>query len=639
MAKPRGGNRRNNNEPEPKKVKIPKKQKQKTGKKSVGLWVTVVGVAVAAMVYPLLVPSTSTTTSSSPSSQQPEEEFVSPHVTKFLESFVCEEGFCANELVEPYGRSHRATRPIAAGTTLFKIPRSLQIWDLDAIRWLSSSSSPDVVEKMPYTHMTGKPLDGGAYLALFMWHRFVHQPNENDPLLSYFHDILPTTTNLLSHHPILWKNDLPNLLKLHSHAHAVARAYRDMVHSEYRALSSSGYYPSLKENMYTRLRILVLSRSFGTGAPTESEQQKDQAASSLQEELQHYNETFGIDFTLGCRAMVPILDMYNHHATPNIEWRYQDGSYVITAAADGIATRDVLYDSYGTYTDAHLLAKFGFVQADGSGHTEASMAAFHRLMNLGLRQQFDYLPNDRKEYVKLVSAQKILLARYLQFDDGYAQCITQSSSSSVDDSSDDPAYRLKQLKLQHLMRCAHDPKRWIVTVPPRNPNAKPTDAAPLTPLAFDSPPPLNANSVLSTCRLMVLTEHDYDGRAVHVLETHLQQEAADAAINVGPQSDALEYRALLCLARWTGLVLHRLEIPSVKAFAQKQDIGKVHSKTWTAHHVLLGEAQSLQLVNQLAVAGAHQRAKAIGEDNLPEIRRLPCEWNYTKALAEATKFV
>ena len=95
----------------------------------------------------------------------------------------------------------------------------------------------------------------------------------------------------------------------------------------------------------------------------------------------------------------------------------------------------------------------------------------HRLMDVGLQQQFTYLPSKPKEYAKLMDTQKIVLARYLQFDDGYSECITDPASIP---------YQLKQLKLQHLMRHVHDPKRWIVSIPPRNPRTSPHDDLPDT---------------------------------------------------------------------------------------------------------------------------------------------------------------
>ena len=531
--------------------------------------------------------------------------------------FVCraEGGYCHNGL-QAFQRSHRAKHIITKGTILVKIPRSLQIWDLDALRAL------DINRKIR-NDLTGRPLDGGAYLAFYLWERFVHRYEKDDPLLPYYHSF-PTN---LSNHPIFWSDaQLQNRLRRHSHAYAVARAYRDMVQSEYNALVK--LQPDLPLETYQGFRILVLSRSFGTGPPGHDETIDSM---SLDRELVSYNKTLGVDLTRGCRAMVPILDMYNHHGiSPNVEWRYDKRAFIITASRQ-IGIHQILYDSYGTYTDSHLFAKFGFQNGDGSARTDASIAAMHRLMDVGLQQQFTYLPSKAKEYAKLMDNQKIVLARYLQFDDGYSTCIIDPSSIP---------YQLKQLKLQHLMRLAHDPKRWIFSIPPRNPRTSPHDDLPDKSPAFNMKalPSFDASKVISTCRLMVLIEEDFHGNAIHVLQEHIQNERD--AILIDKQSDPLEYRALLCLSRLAGLVLHAFDISpgphSVQTFADSVR-AEIHSPTWTTHQVVVGELQTLEVLSKVAAAGAHRHASKIPGE-LPTIRRLPCDWKDTKRLAEHTSY-
>lgn len=531
--------------------------------------------------------------------------------------FVChaEGGFCHDGL-QGFQRSHRAKQTISKGTLLLRIPRRVQIWDLDALRALD-------LKAIIRNDITGRPLDGGAFLAFYLWERFVHKADENDPLLSYYHSF-PTD---LSYHPIFWSDtQLQQRLRPHSHAYAVARAYRDMVMSEYKALAK--LQPDLPLETYQGFRVLVLSRSFGTGPPGRDEAKE---TTPLDEELLSYNQTLGVDLTLGCRAMVPILDMYNHHVLPNVAWRYESGAFLVTASRQ-INTNQLIYDSYGTYTDSHLFAKFGFQNGDGSTRTDASIAAMHRLMNVGLQQQFSYLPSKPVEQVTMMETQKMNLARYLQFDDGYTECIASDPNSTP--------YQLKQVKLQHLMRLAHDPKRWVVSIPPRNPKARPHDELPDRVPSFDMKalPGFDASKVISTCRLIVLTEDDFDGSALSVLQDYLASERD--GILIEKQSDNLEYRALLCLARLSGLVLHRFEIPSEKAVETFADSVKAepHSPLWTTHHVVVGEVQTLEVLTKVAAAGAHQYAAKISGE-LPTIRRLPCDWSDTKRLAERTRVI
>lgn len=531
--------------------------------------------------------------------------------------FVChtDGGFC-NDGLQGFQRTHRVKQTIYKGTLMLKIPRRLQLWDLDALRALD-------LKAIIRNDKTGRPLDGGAFLAFYLWDRFVHKHDENDPLLPYYHSF-PTD---LSYHPIFWSDSqLQQRLRPHSHAYAVARAYRDMVMSEYNALAK--LQPDLPLETYQGFRVLVLSRSFATGPPGPDEVQ---VSTPLEDELLSYNQTLGVDLSLGCRAMVPILDMYNHHVLPNVEWRYEGGAFLVTASRQ-ISTNQIIYDSYGTYTDSHLFAKFGFQNGDGSAHTDASIAAMHRLMDVGLQQQFTYLPSQPAEQIAMMEAQKMTLARYLQFDDGYSECI-QPNQDSI-------PYQLKQLKLRHLMRLAHDPKRWIVSIPPRNPKARPYDDLPDKVPSFDMKalPGFDASKVISTCRLMVLTEDDFEGTALSTLQDHLTSERD--GILIEKQSDSLEYRALLCLARLSGLVLHRFEIPSalaVQSFADSVQ-AEPHSPLWTTHQVVVGEVQTLEVLTKMAAAGAHQHASKISGE-LPTIRRLPCDWDYTKRLAERTRVV
>jgi len=173
------------------------------------------------------------------------------------------------------------------------------------------------------------------------------------------------------------------------------------------------------------------------------------------------------------RAMCPVLDMYNSHPRPNASWRYDpaSSSFVVRAVADVPAGHAVVV-SYGTYTEGHLLATFGYVNGDGSSATEASLAVFHRpLGDVGLGRQFSPLPYEAfarrprldegsgraapSEHARrsLADARRALatqakdLLQYLRFDDGYAECVGAAggaSTTAVDE-------ELKVFKLRHLV--------------------------------------------------------------------------------------------------------------------------------------------------------------------------------------------
>jgi hypothetical protein len=132
-------------------------------------------------------------------------------------------------------------------------------------------------------------------------------------------------------------------------------------------------------------------------------------------------------------------------------------------AVDTIPPMQDIMVSYGKYTDTHLFAKFGFVNGDGSGYTEASIATMHPcLLDVGMGQQFNYLV-DFGNGTKITTeydyeAQKRSMVNYLRYDDGYDDCITKEGSPK--------GYQLKLLKLQHLQKIANDYDRWMFWIAP-----------------------------------------------------------------------------------------------------------------------------------------------------------------------------
>ena len=49
--------------------------------------------------------------------------------------------------------------------------------------------------------------------------------------------------------------------------------------------------------------------------------------------------------------------------------------------------------SYGFMADAHLYARYGFVNGDGSGPIQLSLAFHHEMMKLNISNQYDYIPD------------------------------------------------------------------------------------------------------------------------------------------------------------------------------------------------------------------------------------------------------
>jgi len=553
----------------------------------------------------------------------------------FIQGFVCEAtGAVCDPSLVPHRRSQMAAKNIPGKKALIKIPRALQIWDLDALRgvWIQQELKD---ARHNYTH---NAIDSGAFLAAYLIHRFILEPDEHDPLLRYY-EILPSFRQLARHHPTLWDTqELQTLINSRTTSFAVIKAYMDMIESEYNAFAavSDIFKEEVNRNDYVRMRVLVMSRSFGTGKPN----------GVPEEEFQKYQDEMGIDLTKGCRAMVPLLDMYNHHAKPNVEWKYDvtENAFIVSSVSDGIPAGQEILNSYGTYTDSHLFAKFGFVNGDGSGYTQASIAVFHRLFDMGLMQQFSYLPTHETVGLELEKQQKLIMSRYLQFDDGYSHCIQNAADMPE-------AYTLKQWKLKHLLRYANRPSSWILHMKPRNKDAKPSTS-------FDKPTntkvPLfdfknldfDGSKLMSLCRLISLTWEDYEGKAIQTLKS--AYESSSKPFTVKHQTPHLEYRALLCLARFSGIGLSRYgkdfnlggEIARVEALNQNS----WGSAQWAAGHVQLGEYMTLDLLYRIAHSGAKEYSERLSPEDqtndamnkIAPIRVHPCEWNYTEALANNT---
>ena len=142
--------------------------------------------------------------------------------------------------------------------------------------------------------------------------------------------------------------------------------------SEFHAfVQKSDKFKIFTSQNYMVMRVHVISRSFGTGPPDSSE--------ATQEQLDFIQAKTGTSLKEGVRAMAPILDMWDHHAKPNANWYYDNQKAAFVVKSNGISKGHDVMVSYGRYTDTHLFAKFGFVNGDGSGWTEASAASLHKI--------------------------------------------------------------------------------------------------------------------------------------------------------------------------------------------------------------------------------------------------------------------
>ena len=253
----------------------------------------------------------------------------------------------------------------------------------------------------------------------------------------------------------------------------------------------------------------------------------------------------------------------------------------------------VIKASYGVMADSHLFARYGFVNGDGSGPIQLSLAFYHEMMKLNISNQYDYLP-DTGATPKFRSYQKRGLAKYINFDDGYAQC--NSGPSTHPDEAE-----LKRLKLQHLIYIANDYDKWNILAEPRNPKSLPakTTNDPITllvpQLEKDHTILTGLDRLRETCRLISLINDDFDGKAIQVLTDNID----NPNFSIGPNvSDALEFRSYMCINRMFGTRVATMELQGKLEYeyrrVSKMNRNEFGSKNWTAYHVRFSEMQALQ---------------------------------------------
>jgi len=579
--------------------------------------------------------------------------------------------WCGDGKVEPTRRTLQANSmtktPISHGDVVAEIPRELQLWEIDALR--SDFVKNEKLLKARHK-MTKNPLASGAFLATHLVNERKRllgnenvekvQANDSDgspavhggkieELHASYLDSLPSWEELSRHHPLLAsRTDLQSMLGHHSWNFAVVIMYQEMIHSEYEALVAAsplvfGKKISLKD--YQTARIHVLSRSFNPG-PKACSTEAGKYFSTV--DLDRLMSDWGIQsnksiFDEGCHAMVPILDMLNSHPIPNVVYDYhlEKQAFVISAKSS-ISPGWELINSYGKFSDAHLFAKFGFVNGDGSGYTQASIAVFHRPLDIQISQEFTLVPNkisfDGNELPpmeRIPDFQKINMKRYLMYDDGYDTCVQKELHPE--------AFRLKRLKWLHLAKIANDPKYWVVTLRPRAPKSRPRISSDL--LIAKAPPEFNPKNVrmdmthlVDTCRLLALTIDDLGGNAIKILEENL----GNNTFVVPKGSESLEYRSLMFLVRLSSTALMQY---SVNLKDEYHNVLKLNEEnafvssttTWNAAQLRLGEMQSLHSVSGIAMTYARGILKDSDKKETLlgyKIREKACPPHYTDIIDE-----
>ena len=569
-----------------------------------------------------------------------------------LHFLVCREtsSYCHPDL-QVSGRTLRATKDIPIGTTLFEIPRSMQLWDLDAYR------DPFVRKHLfkASQKISGNRLSPEAFLASYLaleMQRAEENPSSFDPLrLAYFQS-LPTMAELRTYHPTLQNTTLVNELLGRSIAYSVFQGYRNMIHAEWEALraASPQFEQIVGREGYLRARVLVLTRVLPVGPPGPEEVMPAHFVGNqfdnqdlLQDELYSYYDLIEVNLTeTGGVALIPLADQFNHHPNNNVDFRYkrkQPGdnmgrSFIVSAVKRDIDAFSEPMASYGIMSDAQLYGRYGFNNGDGSGPIQLSISFHHELMKLNMsNDQYNYIPKSGTTR-KFRKIQTKGILKYLRYDVGYDGCITQWSHPDEAE--------LKRLKMEHLLRMADDYDRWLMNMAPRAPHSLPAISTEvpinLTVPQFDrdfSYLEPEVYNLQETCRMMSLINSDFDGKAVEVLRDNLD----NPDFVIGPNvSDALEFRSLMCVSRWFGTRTVAMELQG-KLNDEFTRLHKLNQNAWgtfnwTAYHVRFGEMQASHAGSTLLFGRVSESWEDKKVDPEPEYtaKDQPCSEEFSKFL-------
>jgi hypothetical protein len=259
----------------------------------------------------------------------------------------CANGLCMEDLFQANGgETLQSGRKLEQGWKLFEIPRSMQIWTLDALR------DPFVKNNLfGAKHLkTNNPLSPDAFLAahisvLRSKKQDIEQKNDMsaNPNQQMYLDILPTYDDYKKFHPVNF--DLRELTSKHgpnSYLYFLVSRQKTEIESEYKSFTklSSEFKDLVTYNDYVASRLNVQTKALNVALDGND---------ATKEELELYRKHLGVDIEIYCSAIVPLIDSIDgNHAKQNVQHKYvpETKKFFLYASKD-IPSGTQLYGSYG----------------------------------------------------------------------------------------------------------------------------------------------------------------------------------------------------------------------------------------------------------------------------------------------------
>jgi len=439
----------------------------------------------------------------------------------------------------------RAKRDIPKHGLLLGIPNELQIRLLDALKDPRIKSIYEAHPKLP---LTGKLPSSKTYLAIYLVLESMRLRTVGDEKSlsakervhrAYF-DTLPTLDDFLQFHPVAKKvfevfNDdsdeskkekLPKPTRFVPFVDQNTENRSTMILHEFKAFFEAieNFEDLVSFEDYVWARLVFETRAFSHKV-TEDDIDDDEMMYYFDYLLEDQREDWGSDLR-------PLFDAFNDHNQMNLGWMEDfqqstlDEPMAVVYGWDKIKSGTELFMSYGDASDFAKLSQYGFVNIDGSEHSLATLAPYHR----------PYTADPEEKDDIFIALQKIRMYKYLNFMDGYEICPKPDvKEGSIDlngrTSGDKNEMLFQYSRMKALKSIFNRASFWGMSMP----------------LSVDEGISDVTEQVLTTCRILAMTDRDYDGLALPLLGK-LALDPGAPALNPS-NNDALEYRTYHVLER------------------------------------------------------------------------------------------